>query len=421
MIPPPKQIYRKAALERLSSPEQLDQLIQVVRPTSWILLIALLVLLAAFVLWGFLGTVSTQVEGQGMLLGGSVYDLVPLAAGQLTHVHVAEGDEVTPGTLVAEMAQPELALRINDARTRLAEQRAAYAELQAFGTQDSQLQTGFVAQQRRTLNQLIAATKERLAYLENQIEAEQKLLAQGLITRQQLQATQQQRDAARAEIEEAEAQRTQVSSQELSAEFNLQQQLTLSQQRIGEASRLLDQLSSDYETRTRVVSRYQGRILEIMADAGDLVEPGQPLMKLGLSDAATQPMQVVLYVPTQDGKKITEGMAIQVAPATVKPEEYGYLIGRVERVADFPSTTRSMLHVLKNDQLARQLAQAGAPFEVIAVLTPDVNTPSGYQWTSGQGPPVALHSSTPATARITVRTQRPIDLVVPKLRTLFSL
>jgi HlyD family secretion protein len=130
---------------------------------------------------------------------------------------------------------------------------------------------------------------------------------------------------------------------------------------------------------------------------------------------------VVLYVPTQDGKKIEVGMEIHVAPATVKPEEYGYLVGRVARVADFPATTRSMLHVLKNDQLARQLAATGAPFEVVAVLTPDDRTPSGFQWTSGNGPPVRIHSGTPAAARITVRTQRPLDLVVPALRKTLSL
>ena len=421
MIPDKKQIYRKAALERLSSPEQLDQLIQVVRPTSWIMLVSVLTLMVAFVAWGVLGSVHTRVDGQGILLGGSVYDLVPLASGQLTEVLVREGDVVAPGGVVARMAQPELAQRIADTQARLAEQRTAFGELQTFGAQDTQLQSGFVAQQRQNLDQLIAATQERLDYLATQIETEESLLEQGLITRGQLRATQQQRAAAQAEIEQARAQRTQVSSQELSAEFSSRQQLSLSRQRIAESERLLEQLERDYDTRTQVVSANGGRVLGLMADAGDLVAPGQPLMKLGLQGATAGALQVLLYVPTADGKKIEPGMEILVAPATVKPEEFGYLVGRVERVADFPATTRSMNYVLRNDQLVRQLAAAGAPFEVVATLTPMDESASGFRWTSGDGPPVRIQSGTPASARITVRTQRPIELVVPALRKLVSL
>ena len=421
MIPQKGQIYNKAALERLSSPEQLDQLIQVVRPTSWVLLLSLVALLATFVLWGFLGTVHTRVEGQGILLGGNVYDVVPLTTGQVTRLYVVQGDTVAPGAVVAEMAQPDLDQRIRDARARLAEQQASFGELQAFGAQDVQLQGGFAEQQRRSVDQLIATGEQRLADLESQLATERELLEQGLITRQQLRATQQQRDRAQSDIEQARAERTQLASRELGAEFDLQQQLSLSRQRIAEAARLLDQLEADYASRTRVVSRQGGLVLEVMTAEGDLVSPGQPLVKVGLSGGASEPMQVVLYVPTEDGKKVEAGMNILVAPATTKPEEFGYLVGRVERVAEFPATTRSMLNKLKNDQLVRQFTAGGAPFEVTATLVRSPDTPSGYEWTSGQGPQALVRSSTPASGRITVRTQRPIDLVIPALRGAFSI
>ena len=45
-----KSIFRQAALERLSSPEQLDQLARVTQPVGWLALLALsLVILSAIV------------------------------------------------------------------------------------------------------------------------------------------------------------------------------------------------------------------------------------------------------------------------------------------------------------------------------------------------------------------------------------
>ena len=415
-----RRVFRKAALERLSSPEQLDQLIQVTHPQSWLLLLSLLAVLLAFVLWGLFGSVKTRVQGQGILLGGNVYDLAPLAAGQITRLTVGVGEMVTAGAVVAEVDQPDLAQQLTEARTRLREFQAEHRRLAAFGVQDIQLQMEVLARQRTNLEDLIQAHEERERPLAGQVEAEEGLLAQGLITRQQLLATRQRLATARSQIEQARTDLRQLASRELNAEFDLQQQRVLSEQRIRDAERLVAQLEEDYHLRTRVVSPHSGRVLEMLVDEGALVSPGVPILKLGLTGEATATLYAVLYVPTEDGKKVRAGMTVQVAPATVKPEEFGFMVGRITRVADFPATTQGMLHVLKNDQLARRLAALGAPFEVLAELEPDPATPSGYAWTSGHGPPVDIYGGTPVQARITVLAQRPLELVVPAIRKALS-
>lgn len=63
-------IFRKEALERLSSPEQLDQLMQIVTPRSWLPLSALGLLLTCGLVWSFLGRIPVTTTGQGVL----VYD-----------------------------------------------------------------------------------------------------------------------------------------------------------------------------------------------------------------------------------------------------------------------------------------------------------------------------------------------------------
>ena len=53
-------LFRKKSLERLSSPEQLDDYIRVTTPPVWIVLIAVVVLLAGMIVWASFGVVTVE-------------------------------------------------------------------------------------------------------------------------------------------------------------------------------------------------------------------------------------------------------------------------------------------------------------------------------------------------------------------------
>ncbi|MEM8501652.1 MAG: hypothetical protein AAF716_00695 [Cyanobacteria bacterium P01_D01_bin.1] len=61
-------IFRKEAIERLSSPEQLDQLMRIVSPRSWLPLAALGGLLACGLVWSFVGRIPVTTTGRGALV-----------------------------------------------------------------------------------------------------------------------------------------------------------------------------------------------------------------------------------------------------------------------------------------------------------------------------------------------------------------
>lgn len=63
-----KSIFRKEALERLSSPEQLDQLMQIVTPRSWLPLAALGGLLACGFIWSLVGRIPVTTTGRGVIV-----------------------------------------------------------------------------------------------------------------------------------------------------------------------------------------------------------------------------------------------------------------------------------------------------------------------------------------------------------------
>ncbi|MBQ3268331.1 MAG: hypothetical protein IJH09_00260 [Clostridia bacterium] len=57
-------VFRKKSLDRVSSPEQLNDYIRVTTPSVWLVLGAIVVLLAGMLAWSVLGTVEA-VDADG--------------------------------------------------------------------------------------------------------------------------------------------------------------------------------------------------------------------------------------------------------------------------------------------------------------------------------------------------------------------
>jgi hypothetical protein len=87
-------IFRKEALERLSSPERLDQLVELVDPHTWIALAALTLLIAAALVWSVVGHLPTIVTGRGVL--GQPRGVAEPGVGVI-FFEIKDGTSVQPG------------------------------------------------------------------------------------------------------------------------------------------------------------------------------------------------------------------------------------------------------------------------------------------------------------------------------------
>jgi hypothetical protein len=294
----PRPIFREVALDRLASPERLDELIEVTTPRLWLALLGAGLLLVMATGWGLYGRVPTLVRGQGILIrDGSLQSVVAPDGGQVRALLVRVGDDVARDQIVARLIQPS-------------ESRAVY-----------------------------------------------------------------------------------------------------------------------------VASPYAGRVRETRVTEGSVVASGTPLLSV---EQPGRSLEAILYLPPLDAKKLKSGMTVQLAPASVKREEYGLLLGRVATVGAYPATPAGMQRVLGSEELARSLAASGPPVEVRIELERSPSTFSGYQWTStlgtlaetvtgwlpgpwsgrldsAPGPPIALESGTPCTADVITDEQAPISLVLARL------
>ena len=58
-------LFRKSSIDRVNSPEQLNEYIRVANPGVWLILAAVVALLVGVVIWGVWGTIETTVEKIG--------------------------------------------------------------------------------------------------------------------------------------------------------------------------------------------------------------------------------------------------------------------------------------------------------------------------------------------------------------------
>ena len=95
-------IFRKKSLDRVSSPEQLNDYIKVASPGMWAILLAIIVLLAGMIVWGAVGKLETTVKGAAVVSDGSAI----LYVSEENVVGIEPGQTVRPGD--SEMTVREL-------------------------------------------------------------------------------------------------------------------------------------------------------------------------------------------------------------------------------------------------------------------------------------------------------------------------
>lgn len=90
-----REIFRKTSLDKMTTPEDLDELLQVNSVSNWLLLVAIIILLAGFVIWSFFGTISQDVDGFGIIKVQELpRDILADCPGQVDSVLCKTGDLV---------------------------------------------------------------------------------------------------------------------------------------------------------------------------------------------------------------------------------------------------------------------------------------------------------------------------------------
>jgi HlyD family secretion protein len=406
-------IFRKVALERLSSPERLDQAWRVTTPKEWLALFGILFLLSAAVVWAFTGSLATKVTAEGVIIRrGGVVDIVAAGSGLVVRINVKTGDIVQANQVIAKIAQPVLMERIKVTEAALADARRERERALRVRTDGASLQLDALARQRANAEREIETVREDIKIVDEQIPVDEQLFSRGLITKQQSLATRQKKVALEGQVADLQAQIKQFDAQKFTTENQPKESDIDMQARITDLERNVASLQKDLSSTSDVVSPYAGQVLELKVYRGSAVSEGTPVVSIQ-PDAGN--LEGLVYLSAAHAKDVKPGMEAQISPGTVRREEYGYMLGKVAFVAAYPATPAAMMSILGNEPLTQSITAVGPVTEVHLDLEP-AGTPSGFKWSSRQGPPLQVSSGTLCSAQIVTKHEKPIRLVAPAVK-----
>jgi multidrug efflux pump subunit AcrA (membrane-fusion protein) len=108
-------IFRKSSLERISSPEQLNEYIKITHPGVWGVILGCLAILIAVGFWGFYGNIPDSVKAEGVIFpqNGAI-SVIPTASGRISDMRVHTGDFVQEGQIIAVIPQENIIRQITE-------------------------------------------------------------------------------------------------------------------------------------------------------------------------------------------------------------------------------------------------------------------------------------------------------------------
>ncbi|MEI7707858.1 MAG: efflux RND transporter periplasmic adaptor subunit [Chlorobium sp.] len=367
--------FRKEALKKLSSPDDLDRLMPVTDSRGWIAMIASGVLLAAALVWGFFGNIQTVVQGEGIFTKvGYINNIPALTSGVIKDIAVKGGDSFTKGQILARIEQPELRHTYENALLESQSVHLHQKEQVAF------------------LQKTITSLAERVTRMN-------RLFQDGRIDKGIVTGVEQELMVAKKQLYDLEEKALAV-------------------------SRKTDVARSNYQQQCNIIAPFSGIVTEREFNNGDFIRTGEGAFEVEESgkvvtmkneqvagDSSTS-LVFVMYVTAEMVKKVQPGMLVYVASSTVKPEEYGNMVGQVIFISQYPKTYHSIVTDF-NEDLAKRFTAQGSPYRVKVKIQPDKSTFSGFRWTSGKGPRTIITSGILGNGLIAIDNQRPIDLVIP--------
>jgi biotin carboxyl carrier protein len=165
-------------------------------------------------------------------------------------------------------------------------------------------------------------------------------------------------------------------------------------------------------TEQPVVSPFGGLVVEVTAATGQVVGAGSTVLTVERTDGPDDRMVALLFVPASAAAELAPGMKANISVSSAPSAAFGLLQGQVAAVSQYPLDPASLNNLLGGDPALSGYTSSGAPWLVTVDLTPRAGNPSGFAWTSAEGPPESLHSLTSVTATVSLGSQSPVSFVL---------
>lgn len=191
----PSITFREEAMASMWGHQGRYALTNLIPTYSWGYLLFACTALLSLVLWGFLGTVSDYVSGEGLILTNaeSITNVsAPAGINQVKEIHVKEGQSVNIGDTIATFNNPELESQIPILKEKVIFFDKKLEDYKITSEREIDARKKLMENQNKILDKIISVEKNNLEEIKKLIETQTALSKKGLIRTAEQRAIQQQ-------------------------------------------------------------------------------------------------------------------------------------------------------------------------------------------------------------------------------------
>jgi HlyD family secretion protein len=165
---------------------------------------------------------------------------------------------------------------------------------------------------------------------------------------------------------------------------------------------------------TQVRAPFDGIVMEVTTYPIARVTQGSPLFILSPVGVPNRDLVASVFVSALQGKHIEVGDEVEIELSTVRPEEHGYMRGKVSSVAILPATSQAVRSILKIGGLSAYVQKQFRVAPLYVEIEPErkFRSRTGYSWTARE-PLNQVMPGSVVKVYIRVDENRPIDYLIP--------
>ena len=366
-------------------PDDFDQSIDIIRRPTQLWVLSLVSVGALSFVWSIFGSIKIEETSPSIFVptGSVAFARSKASLGVVETIDVEIGQSVKKGEIVATLQVPAGLSEVENALDSLKFQE---------NIEEQKLQSEI-----SRLNNEIEMTRKLIEVFTARL-AEAKLLSdKKIIAKDQYNSMLEKKLSLDAKYDSLKAQ--------------LRQATFRKEETIAQKSQFHDSATDRLDLQKYVRSPYTGTVIAFSTRIGESLQNGSPVVQVA-KYGSTKELSHIAYFPVAKGKKIRVGMPASVTPSTVSREEYGGIKGEVLSVSPYPISVERIRAVVGDEATVEQLRQ-GPVLEVKVALIPSPSTPTGYSWTSGNGPEITISPGLSATTYVSTEIKRPISFALP--------
>lgn len=353
----------------------------------WIPLIALFLLVSG---WFFFGSIPFLINGFGIVINKEgIISVQTKTDGIVSSIPVSLTQKIGEGDVLVELVNPQNNLKYKNRKDEVDKLTLEVEELKKQIQKEDIANRAALMAQKISANNSLKELEGSIQSLEKEVERKRTLYKEGLLGIQDLESAQSLLSQRKIAYEKTKVSLVQIDS-------NLQKgwrQEELEKKEMSLANGVLElELLSLANRSTRILSPLSGKIIEILTSVGEHVDPGKTLIKI---EPLTRTQSFVAYIPIRFGKMIQINSSVEMEPTNIDSKKYGSIYGIVKEISDYPVSAGSINTLIQNEGLALYLTQNNEAMTMITIEPlEDLNSPSGYKWSSSSGPPYPLTNGT---------------------------